>query len=717
MKRTLLLLAVGLLGACAGSPEGRDASVVLISIDTLRADRLPAYGYKAGSTPALDRLAREGVLFEDVLSPAPQTLPAHASLLTGLAPPRHGVRDNIGFTLKAGPRTLAERFKAGGFATGAAVSAYVLRAPTGIARGFDSFDDRLEIERGLESLGSAQRDGSTAVESLGRWIEGQGGRRFFAFLHLYEPHTPWTPPAQHARFAHPYDGDVAYADELVGRFLDRLRSKGVLDRAIVAVTSDHGEGLNDHGEEEHGMFLYREAVHVPLLLRLPGAAHGGTRVKGTAALLDVAPTLLELAGLPAEEMDGVSLQKAMESGRTTSRPVYSETLFPRYHFGWSELYAVTDDRYRFIRAPRPELFDRAHDPAEKTNLFAARANVASPMNAWLERQVQTGSLAAPEAVSAETQEKLQALGYVGTASAHALLASELPDPKDKIGAAEQLKKAIALRRSGKLPEAVVQYRKVLADNPRMVDAWQGLGFTLSDLGRPQEAIAALDRAVEIDPARRGPHLTLARVHAMAGRVDRAIRHAEIGAEGDPGGGFELLAQLTMDRGDLAQAAEFARRSVQADDRREMGHFILGVVAQKQGRCEEALAAFARAEEALRLRKHAILRNLHASRADCLARMGREAEAEQEFLAEIETIPHSREGRVGLATLYRSQGRDAEARAVLSGLIAAEAHPTAEHYWTVVRTFSVLGDVEAARHWAAQARARFPLDPRFRPGKG
>jgi tetratricopeptide (TPR) repeat protein len=339
------------------------------------------------------------------------------------------------------------------------------------------------------------------------------------------------------------------------------------------------------------------------------------------------------------------------------------------------------------------------------------------MNAWLERQVKVGVVAPREAVSAETQEKLQALGYVGTAVTQTLAPSDLADPKDRIGDAEELKKAVALRHSGKLTEAVAQYRKVLARNPGMVDAWVGLGLSLSDLGRPEEAIAAMDEVIKIDPSRTGTHLSLARIHALQGRTERAVKHAEIASENDPGQAFELLAQLMMDRGDTKRAADFATRSVQADDRREMSHFIVGAVAQKQGRYEEALGAFRKAEEALRLRRHAIVRNLHANMADCLARLGREAEAEKEFLAEIETIPNTREGRVGLATLYRSQGRDAEARAVLGGLIAAEPKPTADHYWTVVRAFPVLGDVEAARDWAAQARTRFPSDPRFRGGKG
>jgi Tfp pilus assembly protein PilF len=316
-------------------------------------------------------------------------------------------------------------------------------------------------------------------------------------------------------------------------------------------------------------------------------------------------------------------------------------------------------------------------------------------------------------------EKLQALGYVGTAGAAAANATDLPDPKDKIGAVRDLKDALRLRQENRLEDAVARFRAVLADNPRMVDAWEKLGATLFDLGRSSEAVAALDKALEVDPARSSTHLTLARIHGLEGRIDRASRHAEIASEGNPGQGFEVLAQIMMDRGELGRAAELARRSLQADDERVMSHFILGVVAQKQSRCEEALGSFRRAEEVLRRRKQTIVRNLHANMGDCHARLGREADAEKEFLAEIATLPHSREARVGLATLYRSQGRDAAARSVLGDLIAVDPRPTADLYWTVVRTFAVLGDAEAARHWAAQGRARFPSDPRFRgaPARG
>ena len=390
----LLACLVAATGGCRGRVRGpfREASVVLISIDTLRSDRLPAYGYAKGSTPAIDAISRQGVVFESVWSHCPLTLPAHASMFTGLLPPHHGVRDNMGFALEPTHRTLATRFKAAGFTTGGAVSSYVLRRSTGIAQGFDLYDDALVVDSSVESLGAQQRDGAIATESLGRWIDTQGDRRFFAFLHLYEPHTPYAPPPQHRDHADPYDGEVAYADELVGRLVASLRARGLLDRVILAVTSDHGEGLLDHGEQEHGFFLYREAVQVPLVLRLPGASGAGTRVKGVVSQVDLAATLLDLAGLPQDGMDGISQRAALDTGTASSRPVYSETYFPRYHFGWSELLAVTEERYRYIRAPRVELYDLHRDPAERLNLAGERTAAGDALEAWLRREVKPGDV-------------------------------------------------------------------------------------------------------------------------------------------------------------------------------------------------------------------------------------------------------------------------------------------------------------------------------------
>jgi tetratricopeptide (TPR) repeat protein len=426
--------------------------------------------------------------------------------------------------------------------------------------------------------------------------------------------------------------------------------------------------------------------------------------------VDLAPTLLDLAGLPADGTDGASLREGLGSGAARPRTVYSETLYPRYHLGWSELYAASEARFRLIRAPRPELYDLEKDPGEKEDLAAERPRAVASMEEWLKHIV--GEVTAPEAVDAETREKLAALGYLG-GGVGTLATGELPDPKDRIGSYETWKRALELRQAGRHAEAVEQLRKVVAENPLMTDAWETLGLSLIAVDHEKEGITALEKVIQIDPLRPEPHMALAKLYALDKRTEPAIRHAEIAAGREPGKAFEVLAQILMDEKRPAEAVAFARRSLAADPQRMMSHFILGIVARQQGRCEEAVAAFQRAAAAKARQKGTLLRSLHFQTGDCLARLGREAEAEKEFLAELDALPASSEARVGLAMLYRSQGRDEEARAALGGLVAAEKTPTAETYWTVVRTFSVLGDVEAARVWAAQGRARFPADPRFR----
>ena len=492
----------------------RDAPVVLISIDTLRADHLSVYGYRGGSTPVLDQLSHDAIVFDDVYSHAPLTLPSHASLLTGALPIHHGVRDNLGYRLASDARTLAARFKATGYATGGAVSAYVLRRQTGIASGFDFYDDAIEVAGRGESLSESQRDGRITVDALADWIDRRDSSKLFAFLHLYEPHTPYSPPPTH-RLALPYDGEIAYADELVGRLLARVRNRGWLDRAIIAVVSDHGEGLGDHGESEHGILLYREAVHVPWILRLPNGARGGRHVAGALGLVDVAATILDLAGLDAGGLDGRSVRASLEQQTNVERSVYSESLYPKLHFGWSDLASVIEGAHQYIRGPKPELYDLAADPGERRNLFGTQAATVDALARRLDQMTQGAKPAEPGPISAEARERLKSLGYIGSAGAPASAAgAALPDPKDQIASFEEFKRGLALEETGRTTEAIEVYRRVLAMNPRMLDAWQSLARALLGGGRTRDAIAAFDKAIAVDPMRPEPHLALARIYAL-----------------------------------------------------------------------------------------------------------------------------------------------------------------------------------------------------------
>ncbi len=321
----LAAAAASLFPGCARRPlVSRGAPVVIISVDTLRADRLPAYGYREVETPALDALARDAIVFENAVSHVPLTLPSHASLFTGLLPFQNGVRDNLGYRLDASRETLAAFLSARGYAAGAAVSAIVLDHGSGVARGFDYYDDRIEASEPGQAIGQVQRSGGESAKRLEGWVSGLApGKPFFAFLHLYEPHTPYAPPEPwRTRYPKsPYDGEIAASDEIVGRWIAYLKERGVYDRALIVFLSDHGEGLGDHGEDEHGILLYREAVRVPLFVKLPGGRLAGTRSAAPAAIVDVFPTVAAVLGeKPPPELPGVSLADlARDPGTPRSR--------------------------------------------------------------------------------------------------------------------------------------------------------------------------------------------------------------------------------------------------------------------------------------------------------------------------------------------------------------------------------------------------------------
>jgi hypothetical protein len=414
--------------------------VILVCVDTLRADHLPAYGYTGVATPALDALARDSVVFDDAVAAVPLTLPSHAALFTGRLPFENGVRDNIGYRLDAKLPTIAGFLHGHGYATGGAVSAFVLGRATGIGRGFDFFDDSVEATSVGEALGRVRRSGQETERLLESWISfRKDGRPLFAFLHLYEPHAPYTPPEPYrSRYpGRPYDGAIAAADEIIGRFLAFLRQRDLYDRGVIVLLSDHGEGLGDHGEEEHGIFLYREAIHVPLFVKLPGRP-SGRRVDSAVSLVDVFPTIAALLGERAPEgLAGESLF-ARASGGPVGRRVYSETLYPRLHFGWSDLASLTDDRYQYIAAPEPELYEWREDPSERKNLAPATPAPFRSMRADLARIPRP--LQPPGAADPETIRRLASLGYL-TGVAPSGEERDRQDPKRAIAVLETFRRA------------------------------------------------------------------------------------------------------------------------------------------------------------------------------------------------------------------------------------------------------------------------------------
>ena len=609
--------------------------IVLVSIDTLRSDRLPAYGYGGVETPALDSLARDAVLFERAYSHTPLTLPAHVSALTGQLPTEHGVRDNQGYPFAPGeapflPRELAAR----GYATGAAVSALVLAADTGLGGGFDFYDDRVPRRAGV-ALGGLARPGGATLAAVAPWLESAAGGPFFLFFHIFEPHLPYAPPEPFAsRYASAYDGEIAAADRVVGELLALLRRLGLYDRAAILLMSDHGEGLGDHGEQEHGIFLYREALQVPLLVKLPGGARAGERVRRPVGLVDVHPTVLELAGVEAPPGGaGRSLLGPAEEGAAGDRAIYSETWYPRLHYGWSELLSLVRGRHHYIEAPRPELYDLEADPRQRRDLLRRRPALADELRREL--AAYAVDLAPPLPATDEARRRLRALGYLGGG---VRATGELPDPKARIASLVGLKRGFEHYRRGEPALAVPAFREVLAENPGIVDGWEYLARSLRRLGRLRESAEAYRGALAA--AGDQPYLVnaLARTLSEIGEQAAAATELErlLGQAAGDAEAHETLGLVRLRQGRWQEARVASRRAVDLDPERPEAWNNLGVALYSGGRREEALEAWERAV-ALDPDLWDVLYNLGTSAAE----LGRAAQARRALERFVAAAPPDR----------------------------------------------------------------------------
>ena len=708
MKKLLALVIVIALAAGAGwvwlnrgQAAAGEGPIIIISIDTLRADRLPIYGYAGTRTPNIDRLAGDGVVFENAYSHSPLTLPAHTSLLSGTLPFEHGVRDNIGFTVKPGQRFLQHALRDRGYATAGFVSAYVLRQQTGINQGFDRYDDVLPPVSPDEPLGQVQRGGADTVAAAIKWIDTQTSPKFFLFVHIYEPHRPYSPPAQFAA-SNPYDGEVQHADHIIGGLIDHLRSKDLYDNSSIVLLSDHGEGLGDHGEEEHGIFLYRETIQVPLVIKAPASRGKGTRVKSAVQHLDVAPTLLETAGAAVDaSLEGRSLLPVItSSGALAEASIYSESLSPRYHFGWSELYALSDDRYRLIRAPRDELYDIAQDPRELRSITGERAQAHTAMRRALDAMIANVAVAAPSAVSDEDRRRLAALGYVGTQStAPAASADNLPDPKDKIDVLRQYKRGTELVGQRKLAEAADAFRALLRDEPGMTDVWLQLAGIYEQRGMFADALSAHQQIIERKPKDPAALTGAAAALLRLGRIPEARSHAELAVDVAPATAHQTLARIALGSNDAAAARRHADLAQQADPSLPMRALVEGMLAHNAGQYAAAIPHFLEARRSM-AQTTVQVPDVNYFLGDAHARLERYAEAEQYFAAELAVTPSHIRARAGLAMLYRAVGRNGDAERAIAELIRTS--PTPEGYELAAQLWGMFG--EPGRAAAMRARS-------------
>ena len=712
----LFLAALGTTLAAVGGWRYARASapvsgpIIVLSIDTLRADHLPAYGYKKVKTPAIDALAADGVVFERAYSHAPQTLPAHASLLSGRLPFETGVRDNVGFAVKSTERMLPQMLRDRGFTTGGVVSAYVLRKETGISRGFDFFDDEMPPSSPELSIGQVQRDGAQSVGIAERWLDSIGTSRAFLFLHLYEPHKPYAPPERFAEYA-PYDGEIAYTDELVGRLVRYLKSHQLYDRSTIILLSDHGEGLGDHGEQEHGLFVYDEAIHVPLIIKQESNAGAGRRVADLVQHVDLVPTILDLVKAPGSGgFRGRSLKPLLEgTGRLPETSVYSEALYARYHFGWSELTALTDDRYRYIKAPREELYDLQRDADERTNVADERPQARLALRGALDRVAAGATIQAPAEVTAEARERLQALGYVGAQTAvPAGPGDDLADPKDKREILERYRAAVEYAGGRRWPQAIALLQQILRDDPEMADVWNQLAVFATRVDRHDLAVDAYKHYIALKPAEPTGYIGAAAAFLKLRKLDEAREHAALAAEVAPpadrrsrASAHEMLAKIALAKHDTEAAREEARLAREEDPTLPLPLYIEGRLLYDQGKYAEALPLFLQAGAELKKSGTLQITELHFYTGDTLGRLERYPEAEAEFIAELKLFPHNTRARGGLAMLYQASGNPDAASKALTDMLRAT--PTPESYALAARLYTMFGDRQRADAVRAEAR--------------
>ena len=715
----LILTALGTALAAVGGWRYARASapasgpIVLISIDTLRADHLPAYGYQRVKTPVIDALAADGIVFERAYSHAPQTLPAHAALLSGRLPFETGVRDNIGFTVKPGERLLPQLLRERGYATAGVVSAFVLRKETGIGQGFDLFDAEMPPATLDANISQVQRDGSQSEAIAERWLDSVGTTRAFLFLHLYEPHKPYTPPDRFSQYA-PYDGEIAYADEIVGRLLRYLKSHQLYDRSTIVLLSDHGEGLGDHGEQEHGLFLYDEAIHVPLVIKQEGNAGAGSRVTDIVQHIDIVPTILDLVKAPQPgNLRGRSLKPLLDgAAHLPEQAVYSEAMYSRYHFGWSELTALTDDRFRYIRAPSDELYDLKRDPHERDNLAAQRVPARQALRNALERLVAGRALPVPAAVSADARERLQALGYVSaTSDVSTAPADSLPDPKDKRDVLETYRAAVDRGGERKWREAITLLQQILRDDAGMADVWSQLATFAGRADRFDVALDAYKHYIELKPNEPGGYLGAASMLFRLQKLKDARQHAllavEVCTDADTRSrenAHEQLAKIALARHDAEEATAEAELAHQADPRLPVPAFITARLAYDQGKYAEALPLFEQALAEQQKNGNAPLAELHYYAGDTYGRLERYPEALAQLTAELRDYPQNTRARASLAMAFQASGQPDEAAQAIDGLLRAS--PTPESYALAARLWTMFGNRTQADAVRAEARHAF-----------
>jgi choline-sulfatase len=537
-------LAVRLLRLGGKIKKDGRLNVLLVTLDTTRADRLGCYGSTRAKTPNLDALAAAGVRFENVYSQVPLTTPSHCSIMTGTYPLYHQVHNNGTYVLPQAMTTLAEILKAKGFETAAFVGSFTVDSRLGLDQGFDVYDDKFTEGEAFKPL-NAERKAEKVYAAFRSWLDRSEKQPFFCWVHFYDPHLPYDPPAPYSiDFADsPYDGEIAYMDYYIGQVIASLREKNLLRQTLVVLAGDHGEAFGEKVETGHGIFLYDETLRVPMIFSAEGHLPRGIVVKPRVRLIDIAPSILDLIALPAPaEMQGTSLLPYISGKQKVGLGTYLETYFPRENYGWSELIGLVDGDWKFIRAPKPELYNLKTDPQENVNAFAQEGKRAREMQSRLEETIarfSSGVTPAKRELTSEEKEKLRSLGYVEQAAG--VPSGPLPDPKDMGDELRTIQRAEALEREGNLAESARVYQEILGRNPKSPVNYVNLALIQAKMNQFEEAIQTLERGLAAIPGSVTLLSRQAHTYMVMGRLKKSLDAWQAVLVIDPGYFDGLLA--------------------------------------------------------------------------------------------------------------------------------------------------------------------------------
>ena len=579
------------------------------------------------------------------------------------------VRDNGGFFLGPEQVTLAEILSARGYQTGATVGAFVLDSKWGLDQGFATYQDDFDLTNvKAMSLASVNRPGNEVVDLALKWLDGVADQRFFAWMHLYDPHAPYISPEPYRSEyrGHPYRGAIAFTDAQVGRVFDYLDARGLSDNTIVIVTADHGEGLGEHGEETHGFFVYESAMRVPLIVRAPGRGLTPRRVSQPVRTVDIMPTVLDLIGAaPPQPVEGVSLVPLM-TGEVRELPLeaYGEAMYPLHHYGWSELTTLRSERYKLIDAPRPELYDLERDPHELTNLFEERRSVGDAMLRQLRERKREMDAEAPESptpgdVDPETRARLAALGYVGSfVATSSEPSSGRADPKDKIGLFNLMTTARDVAKEGDAgAEAIAMLRKVVDEDPNVIDAWFMLGNEYFKAGNYPEAITQFSRALALKPDYDLAIINMANSYRRLGQDDAALAGYELYVTVDPKNAYVRyqIGEIYLDRKELERAEAEFDQALAIDPKLASARVATGVLAYERQQLPQAEQLL---KDALALKPD--VRLAHYNLALIAEARGDMTSAETSYRAELAQHPTAYKAAFNLGRLRARQGNAKEA---------------------------------------------------------